>query len=132
MKTQALTILLVDDSPSNLEAARAFLCSEGHVVSALSSPFGVTAAVHRLNPDVIVLDVMMPALGGQDLGVMIRKVSQSTIVFFSAMPEEELRDIAGRIDNATYVLKSEGLRYLAQEVARGKRLATSLFPVATT
>jgi two-component system, OmpR family, response regulator len=112
------TVLLVDDNPSNLRSAEAFLRSKGFVVSTSSSPFGVTAIVQRLLPDVIVLDIMMPGLDGHDLASLLRRVSRSPIVFFSAMPEEQLRDLVGRFDNATYVLKSEGLAYLAQEVGR--------------
>ncbi len=119
------TVMLVDDNPETLEATASFLRYEGFRVLAQAGPFGVTAQVGRERPDLVVLDVMMPGLSGDGLGKVIRESSFLPIVFFSAMPEEQLRDIAVRTSGATYVLKSEGISYLAEEIRRRLKLVPS-------
>lgn len=113
-----MTVLVVDDNPDTLEATRMFLKTCGVNVVALPSPFGVTREVMRSNPNVVVLDVMMPGLSGSSLAVLIRKNCDAPIIFFSAMPEEDLRDLAAQTRRATYVLRSEGYRYLVDEIER--------------
>ncbi len=119
---RAPTVVLVDDNPETLEATASFLRLEGFHIVPQSSPFGVTALVKREKPDAVVLDVMMPGLSGEGLSGVIRDVSRVPIIFFSAMPEEQLRDIAGRAVRASYVLKSEGVSYLAGEIRHRLKL----------
>jgi CheY-like chemotaxis protein len=117
-KLAGSTVLLVDDNPQTLESTGAFLRSRGLTVVSLSSPFGATNIVRRNRPDVIVLDVMMPGLSGEGLGGIIRKECEIPIIYFSSMPEEDLRDMASRTSKTTYVLKSEGVPFLADEIER--------------
>ena len=112
------TVLLVDDNQTSLDTTETFLRVNGVEVVALSSPFGATKMVQRCNPDLIVLDVMMPGLSGSGLATVIRKESPVPIIFFSAMPEESLRDLAVQTPRASYVLKSEGVLYLLDEIQR--------------
>lgn len=112
------TVVLVDDNPETLETTTSFLRFEGFRVLPQAGPFGVTALISREKPDAVVLDVMMPGLSGDGLGNVIRSNSNVPIIFFSSMPEEQLRDITVRASGATYVLKSEGITYLANEICR--------------
>jgi len=114
-------VLLVDDNPETLNITTAHLQAQGARVIALNSPFGVTNTVRRERPDIIVLDVMLPGLSGGGLGTIIRNESASPIIYFSAIPEQDLRDLARAIANASYVLKSEGILYLAHEIDRLSR-----------
>ncbi len=119
------TVMIVDDNPETLEATASFLRNAGFRILAQPSPFGVTALISRERPELVVLDVMMPGLSGDGLGKLISDNSLVPIIFFSAMPEEQLRDIAVRTTGATYVLKSEGLSYLAEEIRRRLKIASS-------
>jgi len=119
------TVMLVDDNLETLEETASVLRFAGFRVLIQSSPFGVTALVNRERPDVVVLDVMMPGLSGEGLGKVLRDNSFAPIIFFSAMPEEQLRDITARTTRASYVLKSEGITYLADEIRRRLKLAPS-------
>src|SRR5512142_3375486 len=114
-------VLLEDDNLETLDVTASHLRAQGARVVAASSPFGVTNIVRREQPDVIVLDVMMPGLSGSGLGAIIRSQSDAPIVYFSSMPEESLRDLTRETVNATYVLKSEGISFLAEEIERTSR-----------
>ena len=132
-ESESLCVLLVDDNPQTLEDTAAYLGAQGARVIALNSPFGVTNTVRRERPDVIVLDVMMPGLSGGGLGAIIRSESEAPIIYFSAMSEEDLRDLVVTTQNASYVLKSEGFAFLATEVRRlsQRRRLSSRIPKPT-
>jgi CheY-like chemotaxis protein len=109
-------VLLVDDNPEILETTLSYLQTRGlHIVTS-SSALGVTALVGKHRPDVIVLDVMMPALDGDALATLIRGRKNSTratpIIFYSAMEEEQLHRLAADVPGTSYVAKSEGLHAL--------------------
>lgn len=52
-------VLIVDDDPDIVEASRLFLQRDGHEVTTASSREGGMAAVQRVQPELLVLDVMM-------------------------------------------------------------------------
>jgi len=60
-------ILAVDDTPENLRLLEAILGSRGyHLVTAESGTAGLEA-VHREQPDLVMLDIVMPGLNGYDV-----------------------------------------------------------------
>lgn len=70
----AIRVLLVDDSPTFLQAARAFLVSRGlRVVGSVESGGESLAAVDSLNPDLVLMDLNMPGMTGLEATRMIKK-----------------------------------------------------------
>src|SRR5579859_5296795 len=66
-KQPPLKILVIDDEANIIEFIRLGLRYEGfQVESAANGELGVTAA-QRLNPDLIILDVMMPGIDGLEV-----------------------------------------------------------------
>ena len=62
------TVVIVDDHPSFRASARAMLESEGFVViGEAEDGAGALAAVERLAPDVLVLDIQLPDMTGFDV-----------------------------------------------------------------
>ena len=86
------TILVVDDTEPNLRLLRALLTGAGYeVVTAASGTDGVTAA-SRENPDLVLLDIMMPDLTGFDVCQRLRaapETRRTPIVFLTALHEME-------------------------------------------
>lgn len=112
---QTRTLLMVDDNAPLLMAASAYLKQRGFEVVVSASPLGVSSLVMRHKPEVLILDVMMPALDGGALAKLVRSISagQSVpIVFFSSMEEEQLYRLARETEGASYVLKSDGFEAL--------------------
>jgi DNA-binding response OmpR family regulator len=90
-------ILLVDDNLDILNMMSKVLAHRGHSVATCSTPFGVSALIVRDQPDVVVLDVMMPGLTGTSLATLIAKLeitAPPTVILWSAMEEEMLRSAA--------------------------------------
>jgi CheY-like chemotaxis protein len=66
-------VLLVDDDPAVCAALEAVLAHEGYQVTARHSANGVLELVSELAPDVIILDVAMPGVGGVGLSLLLRR-----------------------------------------------------------
>ncbi len=93
-----MKILLVDDDAAVLDMMSRLLEHRGHEVQTCATPFGVSAQIVRDAPDLVVLDVMMPGLGGAALATLIAKLELPRLprlVLWSAMDDQALAD-AGR------------------------------------
>jgi two-component system, chemotaxis family, response regulator PixH len=65
--TQTVTVLLVEDTPSELELMSHYLREEGYsVISAISAKEALEKAIDQ-RPQVIVTDVVMPGMSGFEL-----------------------------------------------------------------
>jgi putative two-component system response regulator len=65
---QSAAILIVDDEPTNLRVAEAFLKDDGYQnVILCDAPERVTELVGLHRPDLILLDVMMPGISGLEI-----------------------------------------------------------------
>jgi DNA-binding response OmpR family regulator len=103
-------VLVVDDNPQLLSLVARFLSKRGLEVITTGAAIGVRALILKHAPDVVVLDVKMPAMDGGKLARLIQEscAAAPRIVFFSAIAEEELRRIAQGCPGAVYVSKTEG------------------------
>jgi two-component system OmpR family response regulator len=116
---EAPLVLIVDDDPSVLEGASRYLEKRGLEVVTAASPFEVPRMAFLKQPSVVVLDITMPGLGGEQVSVFLRKtpvIDSIPIVFFSSVDETRLRRIALHTDRAHYALKTGGFRPLYQAV----------------
>jgi DNA-binding response OmpR family regulator len=85
-------ILVVDDTEPNLRLLRALLTGAGYeVVTAGGGADGIAAAA-RENPDLILLDIMMPDITGFEVCQRLRATAETQrtpIVFLTALHEME-------------------------------------------
>jgi CheY-like chemotaxis protein len=103
-------VLIVDDDRSHLETTRELLEDEGYEVLTQSSPFGATERIMVSRPDVVLLDVNMPALSGEVLLPILRGREQTRdtrVVFLSSNDEETLRTATRRLGAAGWVCKGD-------------------------
>lgn len=93
-----MKILLVDDDAAILDMMAKLLQHRGHEVATCSSPFGVSATIVRDLPELVVIDVMMPGLGGTSLAALIGRLDlprPPRVVLWSAIDDQALAE-AGR------------------------------------
>ena len=67
-------VLIADDEPLILELLRDFLIGEGYDVATATTGAQVLDAVPTFQPDVIVVDMVMPGLSGRDVLDALRRV----------------------------------------------------------
>lgn len=65
-------VVLVEDEPNIAEAIRFILSRDGNEVTALADGLGGIAALRALDPDLVILDLMLPGISGLDLLAAIR------------------------------------------------------------
>ena len=116
-----MKILLVDDDPTVLDMMSRMLTHRGHVVHTCATPFGVSAQIVRDPPDVVVLDVMMPGLGGSALASLIAKLElprQPKVVLWSAMDDAALAEAAEEAGGLKWISKGRRASEIAAEIER--------------
>lgn len=87
-------ILILDDRVEEMSGLKALLEDEGYEVRLTSSPFSLPFVIRAEDPDLILIDVNMPALSGER---MLRNIPRSALktnaplVLFSGI---DMRDLA--------------------------------------
>lgn len=123
------TILIIEDE-QNINDILAFsLSKEGYkTISALDGVTGLEMALSE-NPDLILLDVMLPGLDGYEVCKKVRAVSQVPIIMLTAR-EDELDKILGLEFGADdYITKPYSMRELAARIkANLRRSAVQIVP----
>jgi DNA-binding response OmpR family regulator len=88
-----MKILLVDDDQTILVMMAKLLRHRGHEVQTCATPFGVSAVIVRDKPEVVVIDVMMPGLGGASLAALVARIEvepRPLVILWSAMDDDAL------------------------------------------
>ncbi|MGG0334261.1 response regulator transcription factor [Priestia aryabhattai] len=109
------TILLVDDEKDIISFMKDALQDEGYEV--MFAYEGQEALKKlKINPDLIVLDVMMPGMDGFALCEMIRKSISSPIIFLSAKQTEQDRVRGLLVGGDDYLVKPFSMKELKARI----------------
>ena len=82
-------ILVVDDAPEIRNLLQRTLTGYGHVVEVAQDGLEAIDRARKWQPDLILLDLAMPRMGGLSACQHIREFSQSPIIVLSVMGEEQ-------------------------------------------
>jgi DNA-binding NarL/FixJ family response regulator len=123
-------VLLADDHALLLGAFETLLAPDCNIVGQVSDGRELMAAAQRLKPDVIVLDITMPALNGLEAGRLVKQALPNVKLVFLTMNEDpDLAAEAFRAGASAYVLKRSPpseLMSAIREVMRGRSYITPL------
>src|SRR5262245_46106755 len=110
------TILVVDDEPTIVEVVELYLRREGYnvVTSADGAAALQLAAEHH--PALIILDLMLPGLGGLDITRRLRESGPIPIIMLTARSEEADRVVGLELGADDYVTKPFSPRELVARV----------------
>ena len=97
MKNERLKILLVDDEPDILEFMEYNLKKENYEVDKANNGKEAIIKAKQINPDLIVLDIMMPEMDGIETCRALREIPQfkNTMIAFLTARNEDYSQIAG-------------------------------------
>jgi DNA-binding response OmpR family regulator len=131
MSTGAARILVVDDEPTVREVVVQYLRREGYEVHELDRGDLVAATVTSFQPDLIVLDIMLPGISGLDV---LRQVGPNKIpvIMLTARVEEADRVLGLELGADDYVTKPFSPRELVARVRTVLRRAQPAFSSAVT
>ncbi len=118
------TIILADDHTVLRQGLRTLLERDFQVVAETGDGIEVANLVERLQPDVLVLDVMMPGLNGIDAACEIKRRSPKTRIVILSMHSDDAYVVEALKNGVSgYVLKgsdSSELVHAIRECAAGR------------
>lgn len=121
-------ILVVDDEAKIVKLVRAYLEQAGF--SVVTAEDGQTALIQarREKPDLIVLDLGLPAIDGLDVARILRRESETPIIMLTARVEDTDRIIGLELGADDYVIKPFNPRELVARVRAVLRRTTGSAP----
>lgn len=110
------TILLIDDEDSILKLVEAYLKNDGNIVHLARTGVQGLAAFRRYNPDLVILDVMLPEMDGMEVLQQIRRESDVYVMMLTAKSEEFDRVMGLTVGADDYLTKPFSPRELSARV----------------
>jgi DNA-binding response OmpR family regulator len=109
-------VLIVDDDPTVREVVAAYLLASGHACREAADGEAALAAVRDRTPDLVVLDVMLPGVGGLEVCRRLRQTGNVPIVMLTALGAEEERVAGLELGADDYITKPFSPRELVLRV----------------
>jgi DNA-binding response OmpR family regulator len=110
------TILVVDDAESLRTMLRSYLTQEGYRVVTAANGREALFVAREQRPDLIVLDLMMPELGGYDFINAYGREGNAPIIILTARLEESDKVLGLELGADDYLTKPFSLRELTARI----------------
>ncbi len=109
-------ILVVDDEPKILDAVASFMITKGYCVFEAENGYSALELFEKHNVSLVILDLMLPDISGEQVCAAIRKKSRVPIIMLTAKSEEasQLKGLNMGADD--YIVKPFSLKLLAARV----------------
>jgi DNA-binding response OmpR family regulator len=112
----ATRVLVVDDERKIREIVGGYLERQGHRVTLAENGQAALDAALEQHPDLIVLDLVLPDIPGEEVARALREVSPVPIIMLTAKSAEDDRVAGLRIGADDYLVKPFSVRELAARV----------------
>jgi len=122
------SVLVVDDEPSFTEALSVGLRREGFEVRTAADGRAALAEINEAEPDLVLLDVMLPGMSGLDVCREIRKQSRVPLIMVTARAEEIDAVVGLEVGADDYVAKPYRMRELVARMRAVLRRASEQSP----
>jgi len=114
-------ILIIEDEPAIADSVAYTLTREGYEArTAADGELGLGLA-QEFNPDLVILDLMLPGIGGLDVCRLLRRQSTVPIIMLTAKAEEVDRIVGLEMGADDYVTKPFSMRELVARVRANLR-----------
>ncbi|MBT0666160.1 response regulator [Geobacter pelophilus] len=104
------TVMIIDDDEIHLYTAKGLLSSDQIEVVTHQGSFGATTQLKHVRPDLLLLDVNMPALSGAKLAEIVKPLCRemnTAIFFYSSNDEDTLRTLVATNEVQGYICKGD-------------------------
>ncbi|MBD3313143.1 response regulator [Candidatus Woesearchaeota archaeon] len=108
-------IMVVDDEPDNRQTVKTVLEKEGYEVVTANSGDDCLEKLEKENPDLILMDIMMPGTPVRDV---VEKIKDTKIAYLSVVrtSEAEKEDLLGQGNVVGFIQKPFDIDELASKV----------------
>ena len=128
--TPSARVLLADNHPAMLDAAADTLLGECAVVGKVADGLELVTAVENLAPEIVVLDISMPRLGGFEAARRIHRSHPAiALVFLTIHDDPDFASAAFDAGALGYVVKSRIATDLLPAVREARAGRTFLSPL---
>lgn len=117
-------VMLVEDEEAFIEALQVGLAREGFEVVVARDGAEALSKFDELDPDIMLLDVMLPKVSGTDVCREVRKKSQVPIIIVSAKGSEVDAVVGLEVGADDYIVKPYRLRELVARMRAVMRRST--------
>jgi DNA-binding response OmpR family regulator len=117
-------ILVVDDEPTLQATLKFNLEREGHTVLVASDGEAALTLARERRPDLIILDLLLPSMGGFEVCRALRKDSDVPIIILTAKSDEVDKVVGLELGADDYITKPFGMRELLARIAAQLRRST--------
>lgn len=132
MKKENKNILIVDDEPKILEVVSSFLENRGYSTFTAENGTQALEVFGRENIALVVLDLMMPGISGEEVCMSIRKQSRVPVIMLTAKADEDNLLEGLKIGADDYITKPFSLKELHARIeAVLRRSGDDLLPLTT-
>ena len=119
-------ILVIEDELKILQIIEAYLKKEAYQVFTATDGLNGLEQARRISPDLIILDLMLPGLSGEQLLTEVRQISDVPVIILSAKTSEDQRIFGLNIGADDYLTKPFSPRELvARAQAQLRRVRVS-------
>ena len=127
-----VTVVVVDDERPLVDLVTRYLQREGYDVHPAYDGLEALDVIDKVDPDVVVLDLMLPGLDGLEVARRIREQSDPYIVMLTARTEEVDRIVGLRVGADDYVTKPFSPNELVARIQAMLRRPRRIPPAADT
>lgn len=113
------SVFIVDDDVKITKLLKSYFDKEGFITYLAHEGNGSVQAIRDKNPDLVILDLMLPGMDGWEICRKLRKESEVPIIMLTARDEETDRVIGLEMGADDYVVKPFSPR---EVVARAKAI----------
>ncbi len=112
----AATILIIEDEPPLRDLVRGYLAHEGYQVLTASDGLTGVATARAAQPDLVVLDLMLPGLNGIEVCRQLRTFSDAYVLMLTARSGEIDRVVGLEVGADDYLTKPFSPRELVARI----------------
>lgn len=116
MNEHQMTLLVVDDDVRLLEAVDLYLTQAGYQVKTATEGKAGLQGLLEHQPDLVILDLMLPDMDGLEVCQRIREASHVPIIMLTARSAEDERVKGLQMDADDYVVKPFSLKELEARI----------------
>ncbi|MEW9094348.1 MAG: response regulator transcription factor [Clostridiaceae bacterium] len=110
------TILIIDDEVKIIEVVKLYLENEGYTVIQATSGIEALKKQSEFNPDLLILDLMLPDISGENVCERIREKSEVPIIMLTAKSSEDSILNGYSIGSDDYITKPFSPKQLVAKV----------------
>ncbi len=99
------TLLLVEDDQELASLVQEYLIKKGFKVDVVGDGLSAVTYINNNNPDLVILDIMLPGISGMDVCRQVRPTYQGPILMLTALDEDIDHMLGLEIGADDYVIK---------------------------